>query len=148
MERFKTDKVTAESVEPDEVIFDCRFGKEESTYEPIAIDAETGRVNRTDMDRVNSLEKRIARTTKRSLFFPTFRRIEGGFSKTPDAEGSDVRVCQYRKCYKFQCLDFPMRCQSMGIGSSLQSQQRILVNCSHRNTLIFIKKSARASHRY
>lgn len=92
MERVKTDKVTAESVEPDEVIFDCRFGKEESTYEPIAIDAETGRVNRTDMDRVNSLEKRIARATKRSLFFPTFRRIEGGFSESSDAEGSDVRV--------------------------------------------------------
>ncbi|RKU09629.1 hypothetical protein C6503_20975 [Candidatus Poribacteria bacterium] len=92
MERLKTDKVTAESVEPDEVIFDCRFGKEESTYEPIAIDAETGRVNRTDVDRVNSLEKRIARTTRRSLFFPTFRRIEGGFSRTPDAEDSDVRI--------------------------------------------------------
>ena len=92
MERGKTDKVTAESVEPGEVIFDCRFGKEESTYEPIAIDAETGRVNRTDLDRVNSLEKRIARTTKRSLFFPTFRRIEGGFSLSPDAEGSDVRI--------------------------------------------------------
>ena len=92
MERGKTDKVTAESVEPDEVIFHCRFGKEESTYEPIAIDAETGRVNRTDLDRVNSLEKRIARTTKRSLFFPTFRRIEGGFSLSADAEGSDVRI--------------------------------------------------------
>ena len=72
--------LSMERVEPDEVIFDCRFGKEESTYEPIAIDAETGRVNRTDMDRVNSLEKRIAQMTKGSLFFPTFRRIEGGFS--------------------------------------------------------------------
>ena len=79
-------------VKPNQVIFDYRFGEEESMSEPIAIDAETGRVNRTDVDRVNSLEKRIARTTKRSLFFPTFRRIEGGFSLSPDVEGSDVRI--------------------------------------------------------
>ena len=84
--------LSMERVEPEEVIFDYRFGEEEGVYEPIAIDTETGRINRTDVDRVNSLEKRIARTTKRSLFFPTFRRIEGGFSKTPDAEGSDVRI--------------------------------------------------------
>lgn len=73
--------LSMERVKPDEVIFDHKFGEEEGVYEPIAIDAETGRVNRTDMDRVNSLEKRIAQTTKRSLFFPTFRRIEGGFSR-------------------------------------------------------------------
>ena len=85
-------RLDMERVEPDEIIFDHRFGKEESVGEPIAIDAETGRVNRTDLDRVNSLEKRIARTIKRSLFFPTFRRIEGGFSLSPDAEGSDVRI--------------------------------------------------------
>ena len=84
--------LSMERVEPEEVIFDYRFGEEEGVYEPIAIDAETGRINRTDVDRVNSLEKRIARTTKRSLFFPTFRRIEGGFSRAPDAEGSDVRI--------------------------------------------------------
>ena len=73
--------LSMERVKPDQVIFDSRFGEEEGEYEPIAIDTETGRVNRTDMDRVNSLEKRIARTTTRSLFFPTFRRIEGGFSR-------------------------------------------------------------------
>ena len=84
--------LSMERVEPDQVIFDYRFGEEEGVYEPIAIDAETGRINRTDVDRVNSLEKRIARMTKRSLFFPTFRRIEGGFSLSPDAEGSDVRI--------------------------------------------------------
>lgn len=84
--------LSMERIEPNEVIFDHRFGEEEGVYEPIVIDAETGRVNRTDVDSVNSLEKRIARTTKRSLFFPTFRRIEGGFSLSPDAEGSDVRI--------------------------------------------------------
>ncbi len=91
---IQTDLLTfsMERVKPDQVTLDYNFGKEEGIYEPIAIDAETGRVNRTDIDRVNSLEKRIARTTKRSLFFPTFRRIEGGFSRTPDAEDSDIRV--------------------------------------------------------
>ena len=68
-------------VEPDEIIFYYRFNKEEGMYEPIAIDAETGKINQKDIDRVNALEKRIVRTTKRSLFFPTFRRIEGGFSR-------------------------------------------------------------------
>ena len=84
--------LSMERIEPNEVIFDHRFGEEEGVYEPIAIDAETGRVNRTDVDSVNSLEKRIARTTKQSLFFPTFRRIEGGFSRIPDVDGSDVRI--------------------------------------------------------
>ena len=70
-------------VKPDQVTFDYNFGKKESVYEFIVIDEETGRVNRKDMDWVNVLEKRIARTTKLSLFFPTFRRIEGGFSRVP-----------------------------------------------------------------
>ena len=98
--------LSMERVEPDEVIFDSRFGKEEGMYEPIAIDAETGKVNRTDIDRVNSLEKRIARTTKRSLFFPTFRRIEGGFSRDPDAEGSDVRVLSVSEMLQVSMLRF------------------------------------------
>ena len=84
--------LSMERVEPDQVIFDSRFGEEEGEYESISIDTETGRVNRTDMDRVNSLEKRIARTTKQSLFFPTFRRIEGGFSRvTTDTDNSAIR---------------------------------------------------------
>lgn len=84
--------LSMERVEPDQITLDYSFGKEEGVYEFIIIDAETGRINRKDMDWVNALEKRIARTTKRSLFFPTFRRIEGGFSLAPDAEGSDVRI--------------------------------------------------------
>ena len=82
---------SVERVKPDEVIFDYRFGEEDG-YEPITIDVETGKINRTDMDRVNSLEKRIARTTKQSLFFPTFRRIEGGFSRvTTNTDDSTMR---------------------------------------------------------
>ena len=40
---------------------------------------ETGTVEELD-DKIRELNGRIARTTMRSLFFPTFRRVEGGFS--------------------------------------------------------------------
>ena len=83
--------------EPDHVVFYYRFGKEEKVAEPVAIDVETGRVNRADVDSINSLEKRIARTTKQSLFFPTFRRIEGGFTRSTEAEDSDIRVLSVRE---------------------------------------------------
>ena len=78
--------------EPNQVIFYYKFGEEDAD-EPIAVDAETGRVERADVDRVKALEKRIARTTERSLFFPTFRRIEGGFSRvTTDTDGSAMQL--------------------------------------------------------
>ena len=96
MERVKLDRVT----------FDYGFGKEEKVYEFIIIDAETGRISRKDVDMVNVLEKQIARTTKRSLFFPTFRRIEGGFSRTPDAEVSDVRVLSVPEMLQVSMLRF------------------------------------------
>ena len=37
-----------------------------------------------------NLNRRIARATKKSLFFPTFRRIEGGFSSLSDTELPDM----------------------------------------------------------
>ena len=81
-----------ERVEPDRVTLDYSFGKEEGVYEFIVIAAETGRIDRKDTGWVNALEKRIARTTKRSLFFPTFRRIEGGFSRVnTDTDDSAIR---------------------------------------------------------
>ena len=40
---------------------------------------ETGTVEQLD-DKLEELSERIAHTTEKSLFFPTFRRIEGGFS--------------------------------------------------------------------
>ena len=73
--------VSMERVKSDQVTLDYRFGEEEGTYEFIIIDAETGKIDRKDVDWVNALERRIARMTERSLFFPTFRRIEGGFSR-------------------------------------------------------------------
>ena len=81
-----------ERVEPDRVTIDYSFGKEEGTYEFIVINAETGKIGQKDVGWVNALEKRIARTTKRSLFFPTFRRIEGGFSRvTTDTDSLTIR---------------------------------------------------------
>ena len=81
-----------ERVEPDQVTFDYSFGKEEDVCEFVVINAETGRIDRKDVGWVNALEKRIARTTKQSLFFPTFRRIEGGFSRvTTDTGDSTMR---------------------------------------------------------
>ena len=70
-----------EHIERDRVEFGYSFGEEEGRHEFIIIDAETGRIDRKDADMVNVLEERIARVTQRSLFFPTFRRIEGGFSR-------------------------------------------------------------------
>ena len=81
-----------ERVKPDQVALDCSFGKEGGADEFIVIDAETGSINRKDVDWVNALEKRIARKTKQSLFFPTFRRIEGGFSRVAtDTDNSAMR---------------------------------------------------------
>ena len=83
---------SVERVERDQVTFDYSFGKEGRIYEPIAIAAETGRIDRKDVDRVSTLEKRIAQAMKGSLFFPTFRRIEGGFSTIlRNADDSTVR---------------------------------------------------------
>ena len=45
----------------------------------------TGSVEQLD-DTLKELNRRIVRTTNRSLFFPTFRRIEGGFSGISDVD--------------------------------------------------------------
>ena len=49
---------------------------------------ETGTVEELD-DKIRELNGRIARTTKRSLFFPTFRRIEGGYSGKGPASSNE-----------------------------------------------------------
>ena len=46
----------------------------------IKIDPETNTIEQKDVDKVNKLENRIAELFNGSLFFPSFRRIEGGFS--------------------------------------------------------------------
>ena len=46
----------------------------------IKIDPETRMIDEKNVDKVNQFEKQIAESFNGSLFFPTFRRIEGGFS--------------------------------------------------------------------
>ncbi len=65
----------------DQIKLNWKFTDEEPDKKTIKIDPEHKTIDRKDIDKVNKLEKRIAHTTKNSLFFPTFRRIEGGFSK-------------------------------------------------------------------
>ena len=85
MKRVKPDRVTFD--------YDYSFGGEEGGGGFIIIDAETRKIDRKDVDSVSALENRIARTTKRSLFFPTFRRIEGGFSRvTTDTDSLAMRL--------------------------------------------------------
>ena len=48
----------------------------------------SGTVEQLD-DTLKELNKHIVRTTKKSLFFPTFRRIEGGFSGLSDVDHPD-----------------------------------------------------------
>lgn len=67
----------------DKVEFSWEFPEEKKQQQTMTIDSETGTIDRKDVDKINELEKRIARTMKSSLFFPTFRRIEGGFSEIP-----------------------------------------------------------------
>ena len=62
-----------------------RFSYSSNTYsegsgKSIKIDPETNTIEQKSVDNVNKLEKRISESSKGSLFFPTFRRIEGGFS--------------------------------------------------------------------
>lgn len=62
-----------------------RFSYSSNTYsrgggKPIEIDPETNTIEQKSVDNVNKLEKRIGESSNGSLFFPTFRRIEGGFS--------------------------------------------------------------------
>ncbi len=48
----------------------------------------SGTVEQLD-DTLKELNKHIVRSTKKSLFFPTFRRIEGGFSGLSEVDHSD-----------------------------------------------------------
>ena len=75
--------LTLSRSKPDKVEFSWEFPEEKKQQQTMTIDSETGTIDRKDVDKINELKKRIARTMKSSLFFPTFRRIEGGFSEIP-----------------------------------------------------------------
>ncbi len=64
---------------PEQLILTFNFSREEGSY-PVTVDPETNTIEEKNVDRVNKFEKRISESSKGSLFFPTFRRIEGGFS--------------------------------------------------------------------
>ena len=84
--------LTLSRSKPDKVEFSWEFPEEKKQQQTMTIDSETGTIDRKDVDKIDELEKRIARTMKSSLFFPTFRRIEGGFSKIPrNTDDSAVR---------------------------------------------------------
>ena len=54
---------------------------------------ETGNVGQLD-DKLKELSERIARTTERSLFFPTFRRIEGGIVSGSTPSRTEINMFQ------------------------------------------------------
>ena len=84
--------LTLSRSKPDKVEFSWEFPEEKKQQQTMTIDSETGTIDRKDVDKINELKKRIARTMKSSLFFPTFRRIEGGFSEIPrNTDDSAVR---------------------------------------------------------
>ena len=64
-----------------EIILTSRLLKEQGLQ-------KSGTLEQLD-DTIRELNKRIAQTTKRSLFFPAFRRIEGGYSDLSDVDHSD-----------------------------------------------------------
>ena len=85
----------------------CSFGKEKDVYnDSIDIDVETGGIDQKDVNWIKRLERRIAQTTKQSLFFPTFRRIEGGFLRTMGTENSDVKVLSVREMLQTSMVRF------------------------------------------
>ena len=75
----------------DEIDLSLRFTDEKPVSKTINIDPKTKVIDRKDIDKVNELEGRIAYITKNSLYFPTFRRIEGGFLGSRGAQVSDAR---------------------------------------------------------
>lgn len=91
---IKTDSfsLTMLQKKSDEIELKLKFIGEELVTKPINVDSDTKVIDRKNIDEVNELQKRIAQTTKSSLFFPTFRRIEGGFSKDPRDLEDSVRT--------------------------------------------------------
>ena len=59
-----------------------KFAGEKTSTAALTVHRDTGVLNRRDEGEitVEAMNQRIAQTTKSSIFFPTFRRIEGGFS--------------------------------------------------------------------
>ena len=74
---------------------------------------ETGTVAQLH-DKLEVLNRRIARTTKRSLFFPTFRRIEGGFSSLSESDHSDMLTSSVAEMLQFSVRRFSSEISNSG----------------------------------
>ena len=87
----------------------------------IIVDSETGDIEEyEDVEELRLLNTDIASAMKNSLFFPTFRRIEGGFSSTPRryirTEPSGIRTTyRYRSSGSFHSLQEAMSELSEGM---------------------------------
>ena len=77
-----------EQTKSDEIELNWKFTDEKQKQKTINTDPENRTIDRKDIDKVNKLEKRIAYITKNSLYFPTFRRIEGNFFESPGTQVS------------------------------------------------------------
>lgn len=96
-------------IKPEQVKIELNDQQKETPEKPlvVAVDSETGNLTQpedgTKLDEVNS---RIAHMMKSSLFFPTFRRIEGGFSVPPRYVSADPnlvrRLTPYRTTERLQ----------------------------------------------
>ena len=68
---------------PEELMLEFNFLSRSSSrggQQVIKIDPETRTIDQKSVENINKLEKRIAESSNGSVFFPSFRRIEGGFS--------------------------------------------------------------------
>ena len=83
-----TFSLTLVQTKTDEIELKSDFTDEEQEQKTINLDPENRTIDRKDIEKVNKLQKRIAGTTKNSLYFPTFRRIEGGFFESPGTQVS------------------------------------------------------------
>ena len=84
-----------------------------STFAGEQQSAELGTVEQFD-DKLKELNRRIARTTKRSLFFPTFRRIEGGFSSLSHSDHSDMLATSVAEMLQFSVRRFSSEISTNG----------------------------------
>ena len=73
---------TIARMKPGKVELTWKFAGEKTSTAALTVHRDTGVLNRRDEGEitVEAMNQRIAQTTKSSIFFPTFRRIEGGFS--------------------------------------------------------------------
>ena len=77
-----------------------RFVSEKNTFSEnvdftVTVNQETGDLGRREyIEKLHELNVDIAKAMKSSLFFPTFRRIEGGFSHVPEYADANSRRYQ------------------------------------------------------